>query len=82
MIVTCLVVFFNWDSLHARLNTYYDASRKRSTKRLRHKENLFRKNRQMSVNSRLKVTKMIGQREAFLRQRIQGLAVRGKKLLT
>ena len=39
--------FFNWDSLHARLN---------STNRLEHTGNLFRKNLQLkvSVNSRLK----------------------------
>ena len=38
--------FFNWDSLHARLNTPLQgiAARKRSTKRLKHTRNLFRKN--------------------------------------
>ena len=47
-------------------------TRKRSTKRLKDTENLFRKNRQlkMSVNSSVKVAKIIGQRKAFYRQRI------------
>ena len=36
----------------------------------------------MSVNSRLKATKIIGKRKAFYRQRIPELAMRGKKLLT
>ena len=36
----------------------------------------------MSVNSRLKATKTIGQRKAFCRQIIQSLAVGRKKLLT
>ena len=46
--------------------------RKRSTRRLKHTGNLFRKNLElkMSANSRLKVTKIIGQRKAFYRQRI------------
>ena len=45
-------------------------TRKRSTKRLQHTGNLFRKNLQlkMSVNSGLKSTKIIGQRKAFYRQ--------------
>ena len=37
-----LYLFFNWDSLHARLNSHYKTcnykTRKRSTKRLKHKE--------------------------------------------
>ena len=39
-------IFFNWDSLHARLNSHYKhgVTRKRSTKRLKHTGNLFRKN--------------------------------------
>ena len=47
-------------------------TRKRSTKRFKDTENLFRKNRQlkMSVNSSVKVAKIIGQRKAFYRQRI------------
>ena len=45
---------------------------KRSTKRLEQRGNLFRKNLQlkMFVNSRLKATKIIGQRKTFYRQRI------------
>ena len=40
---------FNWDSLHARLNSHYKAgvTRKRITKRLKHTGNLFRKNPQL-----------------------------------
>ena len=44
------VFFFNWDSLHARLNSHYEAwsYKKRSTKkRLQDTENLFRKNLQL-----------------------------------
>ena len=36
----------------------------------------------MSVNSRLKVTKIIGQGKAFYRQSTGSLPVQGKKLLT
>ena len=45
---------------------------KEAQKRLQHSGNLFRNNLQlkMSVNSRLKATKIIGQRKAFYRQRI------------
>ena len=52
--------------------TRHGLTRKRSTKRLKHTGNLFRKNLQlkMSVNSRLKAIKIIGQRKAFYRQRI------------
>ena len=45
---TLALFFFNWDSLHARLNSH------RNTKRLKHTGNLFRKNIQLPVNSRLK----------------------------
>ena len=39
-------IFFNWDSLHTRLNSLYKAwsSRKRSTKRLKYTGTLFRRN--------------------------------------
>ena len=39
----------NWDSLHARLNSYCKVwnYKKRSTKRLKHTENPFRKNLQL-----------------------------------
>ena len=52
--------------------TRHGVSRKRSTTTSQHIWNLFRKNLQlkMSVNSRLKSTKIIGQRKAFKRQRI------------
>ena len=41
--------FFNWDSLHARLNSHYEASsyKKKAQKRLQNKENLFGKNLQL-----------------------------------
>ena len=40
------LVFFNWDSFQARLkvSTRHEVTRKRSTKRLKHIENLFRTN--------------------------------------
>ena len=42
-------IFFNWDSLHARLNCQYKAwsYKKKKHKKLRHKGNLFRKNLQL-----------------------------------
>ena len=41
--------FFNWDSLHARLNIHYEAwsYKKKKQKRLEATENLFRKNLQL-----------------------------------
>ena len=61
--------FFNWDLLLARITatTRHGVTRKRSTKRLQHIGNLFRQNLQLKdpVNSRLKATKIIGQRKAF-----------------
>ena len=50
----------------------HEVTRKRSTKRLQHTGNLFRKNLQLKnvCYSRLKATKIIGQRKAFYRQRI------------
>ena len=65
--------FFSWGSFHVRLNSHYEAwsYKKKKHKRL-HAGNLFRKNLQlkMSVNSRLKPTKIIGQRKAFYMLRI------------
>ena len=48
--------FFNWDSLHARLISHYIAwsYKKKKHKKLKHAENLFRKNLQMSVDSIIK----------------------------
>ena len=70
----CLIVFFNWDSLHARLNSHYEAW---SYKKKKHKKvKAYRKSNEKepavkrSVNSRLKATKIIGQRKSFYRQRI------------
>ena len=50
----------------------HGVTRKRTTKRLKHGGNLFKKNLQLktSVNSRLKATMIIGHRKAFYRQRI------------
>ena len=66
--------FFYWDSLHARLNSHYQAwsYKKKKHKKIKATGNLFRKNLQLKdvCNSRLKATKMIGQRKAFYRQRI------------
>ena len=42
--------FFNWDSLHARQNSHYEAwsyKKKKAQKRLQATENLFRKNLQL-----------------------------------
>ena len=44
-----IYLFFNWVSLHARLNSHYEHgdTRKRNTKRLKHTGNQFRKNLQL-----------------------------------
>ena len=41
--------FFNWDSLHAKLKSRYgmELQEKKSTKRLKHTGNMFRKNLQL-----------------------------------
>ena len=54
---------------------------KETQQKLKHTGNLFRKNLQlkMSVNSRLKVTKIIGQRKAFIRQRIPESSIARKE---
>ena len=50
-------------------HTEHRVTSERSTKRLKHTGNLFRKNLQSEyVNSGMKVTKIIGQRKAFYRQ--------------
>ena len=39
---------FNWDSLHARLNSHYEAwSTRKEAQRLQDTENLFRRNLQL-----------------------------------
>ena len=56
-----------------KVTTRHGVTRKRSTKRLKHTGNLFRKNLQLkepTVDFRPKVTKTIGQRKAFYTQRI------------
>ena len=61
--------------------TRHRVTRKRSTKRLKHAGNLFSKNLHLkvSVNSRLKATKIIDQREAFYWQRIPESSCAKKK---
>ena len=60
--------------------TRHGVKRKRSTKKLKHTGNLFRNNIKLKDDfySRLKATKIIGQRKAFCRQYF----VWGKELLT
>ena len=40
-----VLIFLNWDSLHARLNSHYKAwgYKKKKHKKMKHTENLFRK---------------------------------------
>ena len=48
--IKVVVVFFNWGSLHAMLNSHYEAwsyKKKKAQKRLQATENLFRKNLQL-----------------------------------
>ena len=57
--------FFNWDSHHARLNSHYEAwsFKKGSTKKITGYRKSVQKERTV-INSRLKATKIIGQRKA------------------
>ena len=66
-----------------RATMMHGVARKRSTKRLKHTGNLFRKNLQLksASNSRLKAIYIIGQQKAFCRKRIPEPSS-GKKLLT
>ena len=55
------LIFFNWDSLHARMNNHYEAwshKKKKKRKRLEDTGNLLRKNLQlkMSVKPKLKAS--------------------------
>ena len=85
--VTLNIFLSNWDSLHARLDSHYEA---RSYKKKKHiKVKAYRKSvskeptvKRCLVNSSLKATKIIGQRKAFYRQRISSLVERRKRLLT
>ena len=75
-LVYCIPEYFFLIEIHSMqgwtANTRHGVTRKRKTERLQHTGNLFRKNLQleMSINSRLKATKIIGQRKPFYRQRI------------
>ena len=60
--------FLNWDSLHARLNSHYQA--------WSYKE---KKPKKVTVNSRLKASKIIRQRKAFHRQSIPESSCARKK---
>ena len=63
--------FFNCDSLHARLNSHYQAwsYKKKKRKKIRtHTKSVWKE--KISVNSRLKANKIIGQRKACYRKRI------------
>ena len=68
--------FFNWDSLHARLNRHYNAwscKKKKHKKITTYRKSIYKEptvKKKMFVNSRLKATKIIGQRKSFYRQRI------------
>ena len=65
--------FFFFIGIHSMQGSRrHGVKRKRSRKRVKHTGNLFRKNLQLKrcVNSRLKATKIMGQRKAFYWQRI------------
>ena len=68
-----LFFFFNWDSLHARLNSRYEAwsYKKEITKKITGYRKSVQKEptvkRWLVVHSRLKATKIIGQRKEFYR---------------
>ena len=70
-----LGIFLNWDSVYVMLKNHYNAwgYKKKNCKKIKtYTGNVFRKNLylKVSVNSRLNVFQMIGQRKAFYRQRI------------
>ena len=87
-LIYCLVNFFNWDSLHARLNSQYEARsyKKKKHKKLKHR---YKKSVQKGptvkrcllilylkpLRSQVKVKYSIG-------REFQSLAVPGKKLLS
>ena len=51
------LIFFNWDSLHARMNNHYEAwsHKKKKHKRLEDTGNLLRKNLQLKVSVKPKL---------------------------
>ena len=57
----------------------HEVTRKRSTKRLKHTRNLFRKNIQLKDVSHLHLR---SEESILLGRQFHGLAVQGKKLLT
>ena len=63
--------FFDWDSLHARLYETWSYKKKKQKKGKAYRKSVYKEPtvKKMSVNSRLKATKIMGQRKAFYRQR-------------
>ena len=80
--------FFNWNLLHARLNSHYEAwnYKKKKYKRLKHMENLFRKKVQIKKRCLLILnlqpfrSKVKGKHS--ISREFQSLAVPAEKLLT
>ena len=75
LVLAHLVFLFNWHSLHARRNSHYKAWSYKKTKHTKDysiQEICLERtySLKMSVKSRLKATKIIGQTKAFYRQRI------------
>ena len=68
-------LFFNWVSLHASLNSHYEAwsYKKKEKKDGNHRGVLFRKNpkKKGNINPRLKAIEIMGQRKAFCKERIR-----------
>ena len=51
------IYFFNWDSLHARLNSHYKAwgNKKKKYKKIKaYRKSVYKESTKVSVNSRLK----------------------------
>ena len=64
-----IILSLNWDSLHARLSSHYEAwsyKKKKHNKITGYRKSVYKK---PTVNSRHKTTKIIGQKKAFCRQR-------------
>ena len=70
--VVAKCIFFNWDSLHARLNSHHKSYKIKQQKKVKHTGNLCRTNLQL---------KDVKGKQSTGRE-FQTLAVRRKKLLT
>ena len=82
-----LCIFFNWDSLHARLNSQYEAQsyKKRSTKKItRYRKSVQKKPtvKGSLLSLDLKPLRSQVKGKHCRGREFQSLAVRGKKLLT